>query len=650
VVYNVSETNELGASAISGILSFATGANTKLTFGNVDLTINNGGELRVGTTGAVIGASYKAEIYWNTTSDNSKGIKINHGGKMNVGGDPAYYGSSFKTTLAVNWTSGSSFTTNEDMSGKWVTGQVLTIHKNALCSNWLTDVFPATIASVSGTTVTINESFPGGTFNSGGLVLNLSRNVILGKLIADAEPIPINNSGNLKSYTNRPVILDSNSSTGAMASTFADALFLSFYRYFTLWQPTFTRCVHRYSYTCFTQNKLPNVTDDIIEATTFSFNANYGGKFDGYVLCSYYATFGNIASTIKGKFFSNNLFSSGNGYAVNLEDVEVFSNTYAFYSTSGNSGNGYFYWNYAVASGIILDVALLDAVIGYDRSATSRNNSSLAIFNFGLTSKLINCKINSASLGGRNTIPYVGRLIVADYNQVANDDRILDVYGDLYRLTADGSGSLPAERNVLNDQILQVTTQTNVSPSFPLLLIDPNKFQPYCPAGVTKRWRVYFQGDLSGTIASGNRAAGTSGITLEASYLDGTTSASRSIVRSTQTIANRTGQDDWSQYLEVECTPAVSGYVYLAVYLMAHLGSGKYLYCDPLAEEIAAEPLKYVVAFKLGEANLIQLDTSQAEIVADKVWEKLISGSVPAGSYGEKVGALKSAYAWIRTA
>ena len=94
VTYNVSETNELGASTINGLLTFATGASTKLTFGHVDLTIANGGELRIGTTAgsAIIGAAYTAELYWNTTSDNAKGLVIAAGGKFTAAGDPSYYG------------------------------------------------------------------------------------------------------------------------------------------------------------------------------------------------------------------------------------------------------------------------------------------------------------------------------------------------------------------------------------------------------------------------------------------------------------------------------------------------------------------------------------------------------------------------------
>ena len=102
VTYNVSETNELGDSAVAGLLTFKTDADTKITFGNNLLTINNGGELRVGASGAVIAAAQTAELIWNTSSDNSKGIQVDDGGKLTIYGDPTYYDSDGETTLADN--------------------------------------------------------------------------------------------------------------------------------------------------------------------------------------------------------------------------------------------------------------------------------------------------------------------------------------------------------------------------------------------------------------------------------------------------------------------------------------------------------------------------------------------------------------------
>lgn len=175
------ETADLGASTVNGVLKFSTAASSKLNFGNVTLTVGATGTLKMGESGDAIPAAYTAELYFNTTGDNTQGLTVNSGGNWSVEGDPAYYGSDFDTTLSADWTSGQSFTTTDDMSAKWAAGQKILVHKNALYSAYNTDVVMYTIGSISGTTVTISEAAPGTTFNSGGLVLNVSRNVVIGK-------------------------------------------------------------------------------------------------------------------------------------------------------------------------------------------------------------------------------------------------------------------------------------------------------------------------------------------------------------------------------------------------------------------------------------------------------------------------------------
>src|SRR5512139_2954997 len=76
VTYNVSEANEMGLVTVNGLLTFATASNTKLTMGHVDISIGATGEVRIGAAGAVIGASYTAEVLWNTTADLAKGWNI----------------------------------------------------------------------------------------------------------------------------------------------------------------------------------------------------------------------------------------------------------------------------------------------------------------------------------------------------------------------------------------------------------------------------------------------------------------------------------------------------------------------------------------------------------------------------------------------
>jgi hypothetical protein len=76
--------------ATTGTLSFSTSGNTCLLMNHNNLTVN--GELRIGTSGSVLLKNYFADILFNTTADNAKGIIIAAGGKFNLYGDPTFYG------------------------------------------------------------------------------------------------------------------------------------------------------------------------------------------------------------------------------------------------------------------------------------------------------------------------------------------------------------------------------------------------------------------------------------------------------------------------------------------------------------------------------------------------------------------------------
>ena len=223
VTYNVNSTTVWGNITINGLLTHSTGATTKLMIGQNTIAIGSDGEWRIGASGAVIGASYTATIDIASTSDSDR-VTIAAGGKLTVYGDPAYYGSDDDTTLAADWTTGQTFTVVGDFTTKWVANQMLTVHKGTTYANQSTDIALVTIASVAAnggnTDVTINESFPTGTFNSGGRVLNVSRNVIFQKNGA--------NTAIGQTNTNRPRIIDNNTASGNV--NIYDARFVGFSR------------------------------------------------------------------------------------------------------------------------------------------------------------------------------------------------------------------------------------------------------------------------------------------------------------------------------------------------------------------------------------------------------------------------------------
>ena len=83
VIYNVSETNQLGAITIgatsgsgASALSFLNSMTTLLSLGQVDILVQATGELRVGKSGAIIPYNYTASIAWNTTGDGNKGLNV----------------------------------------------------------------------------------------------------------------------------------------------------------------------------------------------------------------------------------------------------------------------------------------------------------------------------------------------------------------------------------------------------------------------------------------------------------------------------------------------------------------------------------------------------------------------------------------------
>lgn len=104
-------TYDVGVSAVTwgnctinsgGILIFPIAANSKMLFSATGLlTINNGGELRAGTSGSPIGSSYLCQIHWTQGAALKFALTLNDGGKIDVYGDPAYYGSA-KTAYNEN--------------------------------------------------------------------------------------------------------------------------------------------------------------------------------------------------------------------------------------------------------------------------------------------------------------------------------------------------------------------------------------------------------------------------------------------------------------------------------------------------------------------------------------------------------------------
>lgn len=651
VTYNVSETNELGASTINGLLSFSTDANTLLRFSHNNLAIGGTGELRMGASGAAIPAAYTAKLEFNTTSDGAKGITINAGGKLVTEGDPALYGSTLSTTLAANWTSGASFTTTDDMSALWSAGQTLLIHKNTTYGSYLTDVVPVTISSISGTTVNVNfvggGSFPGGTFYAGGMVVNVSRNVVLGKYITDTAPIKINNSGSLYILTSKPYLNDSNTSgsKSSIVSKYTD--YLGWY-WIRGYRAVFDECVAHNGFFGWYEQSASQLINCIAYANTFGFIQNRRTTHNLICCANNYSGQSLHGGTISGKFFGNQSIVNGNiSNGVVLDDPDLYGNYNVFGSACGMTGKACIYDNTYVLFVTFTGIKLIDSIIGYDRSGTSRPNVVDIYFTGQGSAVLENCKVNLV-LAGRNTFPYGTRIGFDHYNQTYGDERVLDAFGTMTKVDADGSGSPPnpEPRSAELDYCLQVSTETLCSTESPMIILNPEKFKTYCTSGEEKTIRIYLQS---------TDALDETKIQLNAAYLDGVTASSRTTVSSAddaQGIDARADENDWSQYLAVTFTPGADGFVELELLVTASINSGTsdYVWVWPLPIEVCETPIHYGISWTGGEPATYQKDQVDANLIASAVWEKQLADPMPGDSYGDKIKNIPSIYLKKRTA
>ena len=191
-------TYDVGVSAVTwgnctinspGVLIFPIAANSKMLFNATGiLTINSGGELRIGTSGSPIGASYLCQLHWPQGASVRNALVLNDGGKIDVYGDPAYYGSAKTAILDSQWAVGSGLTlyVEGDYSAKWVAGQHFIIHDFAVYSNYASDAESFEIASVGAydvgndrTPIIVTAAGDSDTFVVGAKLWMLDRNVEL---------------------------------------------------------------------------------------------------------------------------------------------------------------------------------------------------------------------------------------------------------------------------------------------------------------------------------------------------------------------------------------------------------------------------------------------------------------------------------------
>ena len=564
VTVNVVLTVELGALNITngGVLKPSTAVNSQLTFGNVDLLINSGGNLG----GAVVvpnGLTFA--LIWNTTGDNIKGITCPNGGIISLYGDPAFYGSVERSTLAANWTSGQTFTVIGDVTAAWKVGQFLTVHKNpAVYGNYNTDLALVSIASLAAnganTNITINEAYPTGTFYSGGAVEMISRNVTLSKLGASTA---IGNYNTL-----RPRIYDRNA-LGNNNCVISNVLITGF-----------SIIDSSYGFQCL-KSPFRNGT---------GFNYGTGYTVSGPVYSNGTGFNYGTGHTVSGPVYSNVTgFNSGTGHTVS---GPVYSNVTGVHSGSGHTVSGPVYSNgtgfnygtghtvsgpvYSNVTGFNYGNYFITGKIGFTAANVSAPNTVDILLASGCYPvRLVNAKTPNGWPTGitRNVVGQAGRVACEHYQQVAGAHYIFDAFGDLIKVAADGGGypARPAQRPGGNVNLVEVIPQSNCSAVSYAQILNVRIWQA---GGTTKTYRFY----LTMTFAALAKAK----LVLYADYLDQVSTGHLATVSSSAAgnFTTQANNSDWSQYVEVTVTPDQDGLINLYLNLMQY-ESGKKVWVDP---------------------------------------------------------------------
>jgi len=608
VTYNVSETNELGASTINGTLTFVTDDDTKLTFGNVSLTIGAAGTLNVGSAVTPVGAAYTAEIIFNTTGDNAQGITVTDGGTYNIYGDSAYC-TSWETTLdnnAENTDGDNTIITNNDMDGDWHVGDEITIKRESTGdSSSRTDaVVVRTIAGISGTTITLNDTLTGVTADVGDTwvsrVANVTRNVKIYKYGAETD---IQSASRYN--TNRPFFVDN--TTGVNSNVCSHVQFTGLYR-ITINGGTFTNCIVRNGENGFNSSDNNTVSGDVysnyygvissnnntvsgdVYSSYYGFNSSNNNTVSGDIYSSYYGFNSSDNNTVSGDVYSNyrgfisfnNNTVSGDIYSNyrgvissnnNTVSGDIYSNTYGFESSNNNTVSGDIYSNtYGFYSS---NNNTVSGRLGYNGAVSAPNTNDLG---YSPVTKCKNCKMPLAglSLYDLNDIDGASLCLSDHDDKTLNSHKTYQVMGNTIKTACDGTGDSPSvDPDTGNGYCIEVSNlQSNLSASNFIKVLNDYEYGVYAEASVEKTYTFKIQSTFTDTLANTE-------IILEGKYMAGADGA-LTTTASTETIATRSNDTDWTQSLSVTFTPSQTGFAFFQIKLCKY-ESGKEIYVWPEA-------------------------------------------------------------------
>ena len=574
VTYNVSETNEMGQIDVAGKLSFSDVASRKLTLGHQNLNISSGGELEIGTNGSNFDKTKTAEILWNTTSDNAKGLIITNGGKLTIYGASDYC-SDYEDTLAndaENTDGDVRIKTVTGMSTVWNVGDEITIkientgdttsHKDAV-KKAVIQSFEAANVIVLDINITAVAGV-GDTWISP--VVNVTRNIQFGKLGADIAC----GDGSTHYNTNRPKFTDANVS-GNNNCFFSYAMATGFYSIDSDYDFQFLNSTIRNGLYGFYYG-----IDHIISGNVYSVLRGFNGT--GYTVS------GNIYSNTEGFYagvqntISANIYSNSNGFYAGVGHIvsgNVYSNNYGFHLgtqhiVSANvysNSNGFRYGTEYIVSGRV----------GYDSNDVSMPNINADFWTNGYNiNTFLNVKLPLAGLNfKRNADRFISRIYCEHHDRTVNTHKIYDNNGDVVKIACDGTGDAPSvDPDGGNGDCIEISNiQSLCSSTNSLIAIEAEKYRIWAITGVQKTYTFKIQTTYAG-ISVDN-------LKLTVSYLDEGSGGHLAEAINAPAINQRADDTDWTQTLAVTITPSQTGWVSFEIKLMEY-EAGKEVYIWPV--------------------------------------------------------------------
>lgn len=589
-------TYDVGVSAITwgnctlnsgGILIFPIAASSKMLFNATGiLTVNSGGELRAGTLGAPIGASYLCQIHWPQGAATRNVLVLNNGGIINVYGDSDYYGSSKTAILDSEWNAGGGLTlyVEGDYSAKWATGQHFIIHDFAIYANYQTDAESFEIDSVGAydagndrTPIVVTAAGDSDTFLVGAKLWMLSRNV---ELLDPGSSWAVYGYGayteRLRFDNNQVVARDGSSNLNLHEVLFKGwerctdggqklvgngCVFLNnYYTFYSCAYPILSDCLIASSYYGFYNTSKADVGVTII-ACMYAMSGTGTQDIEGDVVG------GNYGITINNTLLNGNIYSCSTG--VNAIDVVVIGNI-----EKCTTGLSITVENMKLIGDIVGCATGMNSVKSLMQIGSVKDCSTVGIYPVGVA-KFKNGELSGNALDIHASIVDADDLRVAIFEEytIGAVKKELQIYANAGNILCwhdgDAHWQAPDSEESFILEFLPNSYCNVVRPEWLSLSSDPlNMMFAYVTTGAkTLTFKIYPVGWTS--------SLDNEDIVLEAFYLAGAGVGRTRVVNTTATYANGAWRD-----LSVSFTTGQAGIVYFAIHLKKY-EAGDYVLLDP---------------------------------------------------------------------